>query len=105
MAPPGRSFGSPLPCPQVSMGVNRGVAELKAGKFWEKIQMKLKASDPHNCLLQSGPDSAKDLPRPPPHLPTPVPRVANPVAMWREIECNIYNRIQYIYIYIYSNTI
>eukprot|EP00669_Euglena_mutabilis_P007914 TRINITY_DN3088_c0_g1_i4.p2 TRINITY_DN3088_c0_g1~~TRINITY_DN3088_c0_g1_i4.p2 ORF type:complete len:739 (+),score=330.73 TRINITY_DN3088_c0_g1_i4:466-2682(+) len=46
---------------KVSMGVNRGVAELKAGKFWEKIQMKLKASDPHNCLLQSGPDSAKDL--------------------------------------------
>lgn len=46
---------------KVSMGVNRGVAELKAGKFWEKIQMKLKASDPHNCLLHSGPDTAKDL--------------------------------------------
>eukprot|EP00668_Euglena_longa_P003646 GGOE01004268.1.p1 GENE.GGOE01004268.1~~GGOE01004268.1.p1 ORF type:complete len:942 (-),score=244.12 GGOE01004268.1:494-3268(-) len=46
---------------KVSMGVNRGVAELKAGKFWEKIQMKLKAADPHNCLLQSGPESVKEL--------------------------------------------
>ena len=43
------------------MGMNRGVTELKHGKFWDKIHMKLMQTDTNNCLLQNRPDSAQDL--------------------------------------------
>jgi serine/threonine protein kinase len=46
---------------KVSMGMNRGVTELKHGKFWDKIHMKLMQTDTNNCLLQNRPDSAQDL--------------------------------------------
>jgi len=46
---------------KMSMGQNAGVSKLKAGVFWDKLHLALKTTDKTHCLLESGPNSVKDL--------------------------------------------
>eukprot|EP00668_Euglena_longa_P029986 GGOE01037377.1.p1 GENE.GGOE01037377.1~~GGOE01037377.1.p1 ORF type:complete len:938 (-),score=288.75 GGOE01037377.1:294-3074(-) len=46
---------------QMNGRVNYGVALLKANQFWDQIEMVLRQKKPNHCLLQKGPDTARDL--------------------------------------------